>query len=414
MISKETFGLTFTLGGYKWLKYVPNGILKTAQAAEWKLQAWMIGKPPTLAYEGIGYNVERSVSAQVKPAPNRANGNLSVIYPSHAEGRPRPSMGSFSEYDDLGDFEGRFESRSTLGVGARPQYSRTGSENKISTTGKRKTSRGFLERLKGGSSSPQPASPTDDKPNSGKRLKALRSMGSLKGKTPSAAPSSYHGSKKVEPSSPTLPQFEVGLGFEDMKWTKSTSSETSSTRGEFSSTPDRISPSIHALYTRAGGRRSISFSSPRSSPLSRPESPAPSTLNSPYITTGPGSAYQATLGNALIAASHAESAKGTHNDLLQILNHENHSWGFSYSAYPHKVRVWYGDKDEKIAENAVRWMERNMGEGRCSVKVVKGADHALMYKSSVVVEVLERVKGHWRNGQSNSYCQVDYLLMSDR
>ena len=43
-------------GGYKWLKYVPNGILKTAQAAEWKVQAWMIGKPPTIAYEGIGYN----------------------------------------------------------------------------------------------------------------------------------------------------------------------------------------------------------------------------------------------------------------------------------------------------------------------------------------------------------------------
>lgn len=101
------------------------------------------------------------------------------------------------------------------------------------------------------------------------------------------------------------------------------------------------------------------------------------------------------LGNALIAASHAESAKGTHSDLLQILNHDHRPWGFSYTAYPHKVQVWYGDKDEKIAENAVRWMERNMGEGRCDVKVVKGADHSLMYKSSVVVEVLERVREYW-------------------
>jgi len=71
--------------------------------------------------------------------------------------------------------------------------------------------------------------------------------------------------------------------------------------------------------------------------------------------------YQAALGNALIAASNAESAKGTHNDLLQILNYENHSWGFSYASYLHRVRVLYGDKDEKIAENAVRWMERTMG-----------------------------------------------------
>jgi hypothetical protein len=114
---------------------------------------------------------------------------------------------------------------------------------------------------------------------------------------------------------------------------------------------------------------------------------------------GPGNAYQAALGNALIAASHAESAKGTHSDLLQILNHENHPWGFSYSAYPHKVKIWYGDRDERIAENAVRWMERNMGEDGCSVQVVKGADHGLMYRSSVVVEVLEHILSFWKSGQ---------------
>lgn len=63
------------------------------------------------------------------------------------------------------------------------------------------------------------------------------------------------------------------------------------------------------------------------------------------------------------------------------------------------MRVWYGDKDEKIAENAVRWMERNMGEERCQVKVVHGADHALMYKSAVVIEVLERIREHARAGK---------------
>jgi hypothetical protein len=114
-------------------------------------------------------------------------------------------------------------------------------------------------------------------------------------------------------------------------------------------------------------------------------------------TEKPNSEYQSALGNALIAASHAESSKGMHNDLLQILNHDNHPWGFSYSHYPHGVNVWYGDKDEKIAENAVRWMEKNMGD-KCSVKVVKGADHALMYKSSVVVEVLEQLMGYWQPG----------------
>jgi len=132
-----------------------------------------------------------------------------------------------------------------------------------------------------------------------------------------------------------------------------------------------------------------------------------STYTSPYassIIASTGGSYQAGLGNALIAASHAESAKGTHSDFLQILNHDNRPWGFQYSSYPHKVRVWYGDKDEKIAENAVRWMERNMGEDRCQVKVVKGADHALMYKSAVVIEVLERIREQARADACVSWC----------
>ena len=55
--------MSLLIGGYRWLRYVPNGLLKTAQAAEWKIQAWMIGKPPKITYEGIGYNVKAPVSS---------------------------------------------------------------------------------------------------------------------------------------------------------------------------------------------------------------------------------------------------------------------------------------------------------------------------------------------------------------
>ncbi|KAJ7169614.1 hypothetical protein C8R46DRAFT_203395 [Mycena filopes] len=386
-------------GGYKWLKYVPNGILKTAQAAEWKVQAWMIGKPPTIAYEGIGYTATRpspKLPASRVTSPQNSHKNLGVYSSSHnVESRPRPSIGStFSEYDDLRDFDGRFGSRSTLGVsesGVRPRAD--------SKTTKRKPSRGFLNRFK----SSQPPSPVEEpKPPvpPGKKLKGLRSMGSLKGK-------SYAPIKRGEPSSPQLPpapKFEFGLGFDDAKWAKSGASETSL----ISDPHDALRSASERFYTtpsRAGGRRSMSFTSPGSwsSPQSMPSSPAASSYNtsstSVFAPTQPNTEYQSALGNALIAASHAESAKGMHNDLLQILNHDNHPWGFSYSHYPHQVKVWYGDKDEKIAENAVRWMEKNMGEDNCSVKVVKGADHALMYKSSVVVEVLEELLGYWQPGE---------------
>jgi hypothetical protein len=135
---------------------------------------------------------------------------------------------------------------------------------------------------------------------------------------------------------------------------------------------------------------SYSTSSPTTTTFTTP------TSVSSHTKKGKEESYHVSLGNALIAASHAESSKGTHTDLLQILNHEQKPWGFSYSKYPHKVQVWYGDRDERIAENAVRWMEQNMGEERCKVRVVKGADHGLMYKTNVVVDVFEQVRLAWQ------------------
>ncbi|KAJ4494315.1 hypothetical protein C8R41DRAFT_763922 [Lentinula lateritia] len=366
--------------GYKWLKYVPNGILKTAQAAEWKLQTWMIGKPPTLAWEGIGYTQQAGKSSSTS-----SPGSSSV----YSESYPRPSLASssFSAYDDLRDFDGRFESMSTLGT-AHPNITQCGNnrnESKMQVT--RKSSRGILGRLK---STPQSPSVNDQSPPStGKRLKALRSMGSLKSKT---SPSS--SKKQQSLPSPQLPislKVDVSLGLDDTTWPKSFNCDSSSV-----STPEK--------FPRSGSRRSLSLSS-SSRPFntqSLPPSPnppsshdLPSSSSASELPSSPNNAFQAAVGNALIAASHSESAKGTHNDLLQILNHDHHPWGFSYEAYPHKVQVWYGDRDEKIAENAVRWMEKTMGEGMCSVRVVKGADHGLMYKSGVVVDVLEYLLSFW-------------------
>ena len=345
----------------------------------------MIGKPPTIAYEGIGYNAPlpaKNTAVQETPSPPRrpSNGNLNVVYPSNGDRRPSFGSSSFSEYDDLGDFEGRFESRSTLGMGMPHPSSQRGVGETIVSVNKRKASRGILERLKG---SPNlPPQPQQDKPpsSSTKKLKGLRSMSSLRGKTQNIKPN---------PPSPQLPpalRIDIGLGLEDLSWTKSIEvdviSTTTSPRAGVESLP------------QSSRRRSVSFGSSKVA-TSAPSSPSPSTFTSSFPRSGPRNHHVA-LGNALIAASHSESSKGTHNDLLQILNHENHSWGFSYSSYPHKVRVWYGDKDERIAENAVRWMERTMGTDRCSVKVVKGADHGLMYRSSAVVDVLEWILSAWR------------------
>jgi hypothetical protein len=340
----------------------------------------MLGKPPTLAYQGIGYSADPSVSA-----PSRQRFGRKRDKTPAEDARPSTSS-AFSDYDDLRDFEGRFnDSQSTINARNSLSRNRSLSEVKRPSTGvSRKPSRGFLGGILRASS---PTSSELDKRDrqlpppppppsaGGRRLKALRSMGSLRGKPSARDARTSDIPPKVLP--PPL-QLDVGLGLSGTDWMDEVRAKYSAppATATGAATPEPVPPRGHAR------KRSVSLTSPRSSMLASPGIAATST-------------YQAALGNALIAASHAEASRGTHSDLLQILNHEGASWGFAYSAYPHRVRVWYGDRDEKIAENAVRWMERNMGDGRCLVKVVKGADHGLMYRSSVVIEALERAREVW-------------------
>lgn len=409
---------------------MPNGLLKTAQAAEWKVQAWMLGKPPTIAFEGIGFDAKSPISSPPRSAASSSSAlvtpqspphSASTITPSKAgqqEQEPRPSISSavFSEYDDLRDFEGRFDSLSTLGRNSSSSHrDRTVSECKPGLSS-RKPSRGFLGRFKSsGLSSQQPQYSPNDKSSSGpgRKLKALRSMGSLKGRSRAGAP------KTSDPPVPTPPWIppaipdavpEVGLGLDHFDWTdpallEGRASSPATMMRHKDLPPLDLSHDTPLSSPRAQGRRSVSFNATSPSPsLSYLQSPQTSTAKtSPTSTPTSAQSFQAALGNALIAASHAESAKGTHSDLLQILNHDRTPLGFSYSAYPHSVRVWYGDRDERIAENAVRWMESAMGPDKCQVKVVKGAEHALMFKSSVVIEVLEHLVEFWRDCESSPY-----------
>lgn len=407
--------LTSSVAGYKWLKYVPNGILKTAQAAEWKVQAWMLGRPPTLAYKGIGFEVQASPQLPTGLVSPPLDSSTSTL--QEKEARNSDSTG-FSDYDDLRDFDGRFDSMSTLGRRSIcSTRSRTYSESKSSKhVATRKTSKGFLGILKGVSN--QSAGSTSERPQSsggpGKKLKVLRSMGSLKGRgsAPPKQPSKKTSTPSLSSWTPSRLTEDVGLGLDGLEWdgtVRGISSPVTFPRTKSVKSDASLDMPGDASISgmRAGGRRSVSFgaSTKASSRISIPPVPPmpslpslPPSPRSELTPTPTESTFQAQLGNALIAASHAESARGTHSDLVQILNHDRQPWGFSYHAYPHAVRVWYGDKDEKIGENAVRWMESTMGPDKCQVNVVKGADHALMFRSGVVVEVLEYVSDCWRSG----------------
>ena len=385
--------------GYKWLKYVPNGLLRTAQAAEWKVQAWMLGKPPSIAYEGIGFDLQKEkervddngqntldLTPPTQQSPSQSGVCDQYLLASPVDGRPSIGSSVFSEYDDLRDFEGRFESQST--VGGHPSRPMENSQVNPDKATKRKGSKSFFEKLKGGHSQLPSSAPEKNTSSTPRRLKALRSMGSLKGKGNASSRRSSTTTKPSAPS-PRLQTLDIdtkpGPSIENWK-----SRAPSPVKRGMDSSPEPPPSS----FKRLEGVRSISLGTTNSrSPYSYyPPSPNISpTPTTPTTDTHTSASYDASLANALVAASHAESAKGAHNDLLLILNHDRVPWGFSYQGYPHAVAVWYGDRDERIAESAVKWLEQTMGPERCEVKVVKGADHGLMYNTTVVLDVFDKV-----------------------
>lgn len=243
---------------------MPNGVIKTAQAAEWRVQGWKLGKPPSLPVEAVGYNHRAPVSsAEIPP--------VDVGDEESWDGADHLSQTSYGTVDK--------------GGGATPR----------------------IHVVNSRSISPDLTSPPA---NDKSRLRRL-----------------FSRSSKISPG------------------------------------PSSRSPSL-----RPG------------SPVERPASMlSDSTSSAPR----PSSTDEGVdLGTALLAASHAESLKGGTADLLTILDRK---LGFNYNQVTHAVRVWHGDRDERISLSSVKKLEREMRE--CRVTAVAGAGHDLMSNADVMISV---------------------------
>ncbi|KAL5639076.1 hypothetical protein ACGC1H_006558 [Rhizoctonia solani] len=435
-------------GGYKWLKYVPNGLIKTAQAAEWRLQGWMLGKPPTIQYEGIGFDASAPMSPSrmsfssfseydevddfdVRAVREGADKPGSVksgsvqdkpgsVNPGSTKDKPALKTPTKDEkrkeaVSELGESRSRKGSKSIFGglfnhtvpksapkrglatppsayVGKRDEggdgveekegvetecgtvrgrevdtrskeFETRGKEletrgKEFETRGKESETRGKAPELEDDHEPESPTTPLPPPP----KLKGLRSMSSLKSR-----------SAKSEPGKHTAPTVGLGLGIDDPD------ARTQAWASEFGE------------GDRPRQRRSLSLNArpPRPTLDARsPTTPIPPSPRSPNPNP-----KTVTLASALLQASHAESLKGGTADLLSILERDSKPWGFSYADVRQPVRVWYGDRDDKIGIGSVRWMERVMKS--CEVRIVKGAGHSLMTHAEVVVEVLESIAKEW-------------------
>ncbi|KAK0552392.1 hypothetical protein OC846_002899 [Tilletia horrida] len=258
---------------WKWLKYVPGGVIRTAQVAEWKMQSWKLGKQPSLAYEGVGYDAN-AARAENGSAYLRDKGLPTIPHDPHED-----------DTSSQGNHSGK------------------------------KVTRTSLESITGNYASYS-------------RMFDLNS--------PTEAGTTRSGIPLISPPPTIYEPQNTSLGSsQDLSMANSTSSGSGGSRKSESSQADQLND----------------------------------------------------IATALLRASHAEALRGGSADLMAILGRSSRPWGFAYTDVVHPVKVWHGDRDERISLASAQWMEQELPH--CELIVVKGANHSLMTNVTVVMEALE-------------------------
>jgi pimeloyl-ACP methyl ester carboxylesterase len=397
--------------GYKWLKYVPDGIIKTAQAAEWRMQGWKLGKLPTLqtdtpplgtaaSRKGRGSQEPSSSDPPMSPhdaSQNAADVSLDAALKTPTLNVPSPVLSSTRPLKQKSSKTGLFGG--IFGATNGPQSPRRSPTPSTPATP-------ALPDASALSSPRQTAAPSAFASIAARsEMPTWESSSSLAGSAGAARlDTSPAASRDARPSLDGVPKLTARRSLRVLKRSASGVDVTAA-----ASVP--ADPSQGSKVTRRssvmgpadGARGSSAGSTALSSPAalsfpafqdgsgpSTPTHAASSSSSASSATTRGGSSGPASdLPTALLRASHAESLAGGTADLLTILGRSSQRpWGFSYPDVRHPVLVWHGDRDERISLASAQWMEREMAD--CTVRVVKGAGHGLMTNIDVVVSALER------------------------
>ncbi|GAA5831250.1 hypothetical protein JCM11251_007808 [Rhodosporidiobolus azoricus] len=376
-------------GPYRFLKYVPSGVLKTAQAAESRVQGWRLGKPPTVGpAKGVGYDAKAGrlfapdldeagwEEERERWAAEAPQEGISTPFAAPADGNKvselyGPEAGIVVAGPANGGGSGKGKGWKLLGGGSSILSKRSSiysSDASPAAASRTLAPNGLPVPLRRSSvisirsGSPSPTTPT--------RSESLTSFsGAMNGGRRSASPYSptSSGDGHLSPTASTLP--------------------TSASYAPLSPRQRINSGSLSPVHSR---------------------SPSPALLPHPSVAS---SIPPHILIDGLLRASHAESLRGGGTaDLLVLLDSSKRGLGFEYRDLDSPLKIWYGDKDDRISEGSVRWLEREVREkgrdGGIEVKVVEGADHGLMANGRVMLEVLESIAAEWNRppfaGRSSS------------
>ena len=374
---------TSTESGYRWLKYVPDGVIRTAQAAEWKLQSWRLGKGANDGTKSPARANESRSSDSVDEKARSRNANTgtetsfkaNMLHPFEGlddsvsqsgyklappfgdetliASRSEQSLSSFVPERHI-----RVHPPRSFSGGTYLDNSSTRQEVKAPTVVRSKSSffTNLLSPRQTSNSFQEPQIEGDDVDKSTWRGSLSPNRQSLSRSTSSSSVSASYMSKQERPASASI------------DW-----EQTSELRHYGLSRSDKALPAVIALEpTEKSG----------------PAEPGEVTVTSAEFSRDNNKEVEMDFGAALLRASHAESFGGSALDLSLILG--KRPWGFDFTDIQHSCRIWHGSKDDRIGLGSSLWMERQLRD--CSVKVVEGAGHNLMTNSAVILEVLEHIQ----------------------
>ncbi|BGP37192.1 hypothetical protein JCM10449v2_001097 [Rhodotorula kratochvilovae] len=381
-------------GMYRYLKYVPSGVLKTAQAAEWRMQGWRLGKPPALVHAPVGWDAKTGRLMNGEELEHEEERRSEAA----GEGVVLLNGGSPTNTRKLEDM---YPEGALIKAGPAATLS----------PGKGRGLKASIGGLFGaGSPKRSPAGgnvdPFDASPGSRNSLllpspspnRRASFFGGMSRSTPPPESSSTASSRSLAPSGLPMPSRRSSI------FSLSPSSSPTTPTTPVPARQPSLAPSIASSHApaptppplrreRLSSTASASTHSSSSLPRERERTPI-----------APG-----TLIDGLLRASHAESLGGGTSDLLVLLERtaspsegSGRGMGFAYADVPHRVKVWYGDRDDRISLGSIRWLEKELDRGvagaggkACEVRIVEGADHGLMANSRVMLEVLESIADEW-------------------
>ncbi|GAA5851067.1 hypothetical protein JCM8547_009170 [Rhodosporidiobolus lusitaniae] len=415
-------------GMYKLLKYVPSGVLKTAQAAEWKMTSWRLGKPPVMKVEAVGWDAKSGrmvggAGGGGEEGAGRYEEREKWTAPT-SPGLGGSEGGAARKVQELYgvDAQGVVVAGPAIGKGTSSSPASKGWKLLGGRRDKGSSSANGVGGEDGASSQRSSLRPPSILSKRASMYSTFSSSSSAAGAngSDSAASSRILGDNGLP-----LPSRRASV------FSTSSSVATSLRSGSPSPTTPTRSDSLSSF--------SSALNPPSGGPLST------STSSASLLTAAPPSSTSniapAALIDGLLRASHAESLRGGTADLLVLLERTStpppstssssgisssspapsssstssstggkRGLGFTYRSLRNPLKIWYGDRDDRISLGSVRWLEREVnenGESResgvgCEVRVVEGADHGLMANGKVMLEALESIASEWDTPSSQS------------